>query len=128
MSQHTPGPATQLPASVRKQLLVARMAVERVEFVQAVDAFRIQAHPVHMVRRALSGAVFGSMDPVGSMLRALSFTRSHPYIGSLLGSGVSFLLRKRLSSAWLLRLLKLGLVGGVLYGAMQLLRKDAAPD
>lgn len=128
MSQHAPDPPKQLPASVRKQLLVARMAVERVEFVQAVEEFRIQARPAHMMRQALSGAVLGSMNPVASLLRALSFTRSHPYVGSLLGSGVSFLLRKRLSRAWLLRLLKLGMAGGAMYGAIQFLRKDAAPD
>ncbi|OYV29445.1 MAG: hypothetical protein B7Z79_10500 [Thiomonas sp. 20-64-9] len=128
MSQPPSGSAKQLPASVRKQLMVARIAVERVEFVQAVEEFRMQARPAHMVRQALSGALLGTMNPVASMLRAFSFTRSHPYVGSILGSGLSFLLRKRLSRAWLLRLLKLGLAGGAVYGAILFLRKDAAPD
>jgi hypothetical protein len=127
MSQSTPGSTKQLPAAVRKQLLVARMAVQRVEFAQAVEEFRVQARPGSMVRQTLSRAVPGGMNPAALLLRTISLTRSHPYVGSLLGSGASFLLRKPRSRAWLLRLLKLGLAGGALYGAIQFLRKNAAP-
>jgi hypothetical protein len=112
---------------VRKQLLVARMAVQRVEFAQAVEAFRIQARPARMLRQALSRAMPGGVNPAALLLSTISLTRSHPYLGSVLGSGASFLLRKRRSRAWLLRLLKLGLAGGALYGAIQFLRKNAAP-
>lgn len=126
MSQPTPASAKQLPASVRKQLLVARMAVQRVEFAQAVEEFRIQARPGRMVRQALSRAVPGGMNPAALLLRAVRLTRGHPYLGSLLGSSASFLLRKHRSRTWLLRLLKLGLAGGALYGAIQFLRKNAA--
>jgi hypothetical protein len=46
MTQPSADFTKQLPTSVRKQLLVARIAVERVEFVQAAEQFRERAQPV----------------------------------------------------------------------------------
>ena len=126
MSLPSPEFTRQLPASVRKQLLVARIAVERVEFVQAVEQFRDSVQPAHMVRKALSGSVLGSLNPANSLLRLLDFTRSHPYVGSLMGSVVSLLLRKRLARSLFTRLLKMGLLGGAMYGIRQFLSKERA--
>jgi len=128
MSQSRPDPNHALPAAVRKQILVARMAVERVEFVQAVEQFKQQARPGQMLRLAFSGTRLGATSPVAALLSALRFTRSHPYLGSLLGSVGSFVLRKRVARTLLSRLLKMSLAGGALYGAVKLLRKDSGAD
>lgn len=127
MSQHAPLPMQKLPNAVRKQLLAARMAVERVEFVQATEQFRQQARPAQLLRQALSGAGLGALTPMASLLRVASFTRRHPYLGSLLGSTTSLLLRKRMARTVLSRLLKWGVAGGAIYGAIQFMRKDSAP-
>gem|GEM_PF-2020895 len=128
MSQFSADPRHALPASVRKQILVARMAMERVEFVQAVEQFKQQARPGHMLRLALGSTRLGTTSPVGALLGALRFTRNHPYLGSLLGSAGSLLLRKRMAGALFSRLLKVGLASVALYGAIKLLRKESATD
>lgn len=128
MSQSRPDPNHALPAAVRKQILVARMAVERVEFVQAVEQFKQQARPGQLLRLAFAGTKLGSLNPGGALLGMLRFTRSHPYLGSLLGSAGSFLLRKRMARTLFSRLLKMGLASGALYGAVKLLRKDSGAD
>ena len=124
MTQPSADFTKQLPTSVRKQLLVARIAVERVEFVQAAVQFRERAQPGRLIKAALSGSVLGALNPASSVLGLFRFTRSHPYVGSIMGSVVSMLLRRRLSRLLLGRLLKLGLAGGAIYGITQFLRKD----
>ena len=129
MPEHKPEPPRPLPAAVRKQILLARMAMERVEFAQAFEQFRSQARPGALLRRAVARAGLGTrggFNPVGAALGLLRFTRGHPYLGSLLGSTVSFLLRWRTGRAALSRLLKLGLATGVLLMAARLLRADSA--
>ncbi|CUA92903.1 hypothetical protein [Thiomonas bhubaneswarensis] len=115
-----------LPPSVRKQLLVARIAVERVEFVQAVEQFRDNIRPASMVRKAVSRSMLGSLNPASVVLRLLDFSRGHPYLGSLMGSVFSLLLRKRLARSLFARLLKMGLIGGAVYGIRQYLTRDRA--
>lgn len=114
----------QLPAAIRKQLLQARMAVERVEFAQALEAFRGEVRPGQLARHALRGSGLGSLNPLDGLLRALRFTGSHPYLGSLLGSAASLLLRRRLGRSLLWRVLKLGLSGGAVYALVQSLRQS----
>lgn len=128
MSQPPSDPSHTLPVTVRKQILVARMAVERVEFIQAVEQFKQQARPGQMLRLAFNSTGLGTKRPAGALLGVLRFTRSHPYLGSLLGSAGSFLLRKRLARALFSRLLKISLAGGALYGAVKLLRKVSVTD
>ena len=125
MSLPSHEPTQLLPASVRKQLLVARIAVERVELVQAVEQFRAQAQPASLLRRALSGSFLMALSPKNSLPRLLEFTRQHPYLGSLTGSLVSILLRKRLARSLFARLLKMGLIGGAMYGIRQFFAKGS---
>ncbi|MDY0331703.1 MAG: hypothetical protein RBR52_14590 [Thiomonas sp.] len=124
MTQPSADFTKQLPASVRKQLLVARIAVERVEFIQAAEQFRERAQPGRLVRRALSSSLRGALNPASSLLGLLDFTRSHPYVGSILGSVVSMLLRRRLLGLLFGRFAKLGLAAGAVYGMAQLLRRE----
>ncbi len=128
MSQPPSDPSHALPAAVRKQILVARMAVERVEFVQAVEQFKQQARPGQMLRLAFASTRLGTTAPAGALLGVLRFTRSHPYLGSLLGSAGSVLLRNRMARSLFSRLLKVSLAGGAVYAAIKLLRKNSAPD
>lgn len=128
MPEHKPDPSRPLPPAVRKQILLARMAVERVEFVQAFEQFRSQARPAALLRHAVAATglgALGAFNPVGAALGLLRFTRGHPYLGSLLGSAASFLLRRRAGRAVLWRLLKLGLATGVLLVAARLLQAGA---
>jgi hypothetical protein len=111
MPQHAPKP---LPAAVRKQILLARIAVERVEFVQAVEQFRQQARPGVLLRHALQWSGLRSPKPLGAVAGLVRLSRSHPLVSSLLGSAGSLLLRTRGGRRLLARLSKLGIVGGAL--------------
>jgi len=123
-----PSSPASLPAAVRKQILIARMAVERVEFAQAVEQFREQARPGSLVRQIVSGALPAASRPADALWRAWSYSRRHPYVGSLLGSALSLLLRKRLARAGLVRLLKLGAAAGVAYAALRFWRGDGTQN
>ncbi|MGC9162560.1 MAG: hypothetical protein ACP5F9_03300 [Thiomonas sp.] len=128
MPEHKPDPPRPLPAAVRKQILLARMAVERVEFVQAFEQFRSQARPAALLSRAVASTglgALGAFNPVSAALGLLRFTRGHPYLGSLLGSTASFLLRRRAARAALSGMLKLGLATAVLLLAARVLQAGA---
>lgn len=109
--QRAPKP---LPAAVRKQILLARIAVERVEFVQAVEQFRQQARPGALLRQALQSSGLRRPNPLGTVAGLVRLSRSHPLVSSLLGSAGSLLLRTRGGRRLLARLLQLGIVGGAL--------------
>ncbi|MGE0072536.1 MAG: hypothetical protein AB7S55_05695 [Thiomonas sp.] len=123
-----PSQSASLPASVRKQILIARMAVERVEFAQAVEQFRQHARPGSLVRQLVAGALPAASKPADALWRAWSYSRRHPYVGSLLGSALSLLLRKRLTGSGLARLFKLGAAAAVAYAALRFWRGDGTQN
>ena len=122
-----PHHATQLPLALRKQLLLARIAVDRVEFVQAVEGFTEQVHPGQLLRHALASSVGGALRPA-SWARVFGLTRRYPYLGSALGTVASLLLRRRAVRGVVARLLKLGLAGGAIYGLVQFARAASRQD
>lgn len=120
-------PAKQLPLGLRKQLLLARIAVDRVEFVQAVENVTEQVHPGRLLRHALAGSVGGVLQPA-SWVRLFGLTRRYPYLGSALGTAASLLLRRRAVRGVVARLLRLGLAGGAIYGLVQFARAASRRD
>lgn len=73
--------STRLPPEVRKELLLARCAVERAELVRAFDRFREARAPFERILRLASGPARGAsrLEGLGGLLR---FARGHPYLGS----------------------------------------------
>jgi len=64
--------------SVRKQMLVMRAAVERVELMRSFDNVRNAAHPSRLLRATAGGLTMGG---AGSL--ALSLLRRTPWLGHL---------------------------------------------
>ena len=90
-----------LPLAVRKQLVLARIVAERVDFVSALEDFRATAHPRKMLRGILRGSLGGTIAGVkgGSLAllpMLLKLPRRYPLLGSIVGSTVSALLRRRM--------------------------------
>jgi len=73
--------STRLPPDVRKELLLARCAVERAELLRAFDRFREARAPFERIMRLASGPSRGGsrFEGLGGLLR---FARGHPYLGS----------------------------------------------
>jgi hypothetical protein len=73
--------SSRLPPEVRKELLLARCAVERAELVRAFDRFREARAPFERIARLAGGGTQGRtrLDSLSGLLR---FARGHPYLGS----------------------------------------------
>lgn len=99
-----PSRPIELPLAVRKQIVLARIVAERIEFAQAVADFRAHAHPgriaADMLRGRASGLFSGLRARGADVLPLLwRLPRRYPLISSLLGSTLSALLRRRLRRA-----------------------------
>lgn len=115
-------PETRLPLALRKQLLITRIAVDRVEFIQAAEEFRARAHPARLLSRMLAGSAVGLLRP-GSWMRLFGLTRRYPYLSSVLGTMLPLLLRSRTVRGLAARLFKAGALGGAIYGALRFVRR-----
>lgn len=114
----------QLPLAVRKQLVLTRIAVDRVEFIQAAGEFRQRTHPARLARRLLFGSAAGVLQPA-AWVRLFALTRHYPYLSSVLGTVVPLLLRRKTVRGLLSRLVKAGAVGGMVYGLLRFGRNAA---
>ncbi len=100
----TPARPVELPLAVRKQIVLARIVAERIEFAQAVADFRAHAHPARiagdMLRGRASGLFSGLRERGADLLPLLwRLPRRYPLLGSLLGSTLSAMVRRRLRRA-----------------------------
>ena len=73
--------STRLPPEVRKELLLARCAVERAELVRAFDRFREARAPFERIAR-LAGSGTQGRSRLEGLSKLLQFARGHPYLGS----------------------------------------------
>ena len=80
----TETPATmdrRLPPAVRKELLLSRGALERIELAQAVNDFRRARRPLQVAGEFLAGRRGGGVG--AGLLGAISLVRKYPYLGSV---------------------------------------------
>lgn len=133
------GAGKPLPLAVRKQLVLARIVAERIEFGAALDDFRATVHPRKLLRGILRGSLGGTIAGVkgGSLAllpALLKLPRRYPILASIVGSSMSTLLRRRTRGGtqavgqrrrgfhplrWLV-------LGGAVYGAWRAFRADSA--
>ena len=73
--------SSRLPPEVRKELLLARCAVERAELVRAFDRFREARAPFERIAR-LAGSGTQGRSRLEGLSKLLQFARGHPYLGS----------------------------------------------
>ena len=106
-----------LPAAVRKELLIARGAVERAELRSALERFRQARAPIDKILGFAADT--GRSPPLAALMSVFTFVRGHPLLGSavtvLLGS-----LRRGIVRRWSWRVLAAGLAAG---GALWLLSR-----
>ena len=89
-----------MPPEVRKQLLLARCAVERAELTRALDRFRESRAPFERIARLASGPARSSA--FGSLGSVLGFVRGHPYLGTAV-SRLAGTLRGTAAGRWVVR-------------------------
>lgn len=101
-----------LPLAVRKELLLARAALERVEMEQSMRGLRQAGGRFAGISRLLGAGV--GARPAGAMLGALSLLREYPYLGSIATLAVGAARGTRIGK-WALRL---SLAAAVMAGAV----------
>lgn len=99
-----PARPVELPLAVRKQIVLARIVAERIEFAQALADFRAHVHPVRIAGEVLRGRASGFLSGLrgrGADLLPLlwQLPQRYPLLGSLLGSTLSAMVRRRLRRA-----------------------------
>ena len=70
-----------LPPAVRKELLLSRGALERIELAQALNDFRRARRPLQVAGEILAGRRGGGVGT--GLLGAISLVRKYPYLGSV---------------------------------------------
>jgi hypothetical protein len=70
-----------LPPAVRKELLLSRGALERIELAQALNDFRRARRPLQVAGEILAGRRGGGVG--AGLLGAISLVRKYPYLGSV---------------------------------------------
>ena len=70
-----------LPLEVRRELLLSRAELERLELAQAVRDFRRARRPLRVAGELLAGRAGGGVG--GTLIGAISLLRRHPYLGSV---------------------------------------------
>ena len=75
--------AGRLPLEVRKELLLSRAQLERVELAQAMSDFRGATAPWRSAGAILSGRGEAGAGLGGTVLTVLSLARRYPYLGSV---------------------------------------------
>ena len=111
-----------LPLAVRKELLLARAALERVELEQSMRGLRRAGGRFGGFARLLGLGAGGR--PAGAMLGALSLLREYPYLGSVASLAVGAARGTRVGK-WVLRL---SMVAAAIAGAVWVAaRRNDAP-
>jgi hypothetical protein len=92
-----------LPLAVRKELLISRAQLERLELAQALADFRRASRPLRMVGDILSGRAGAGGGVGAAMVSAFSFARRYPYLGSIASIALGATGRSRVGR-WIRRL------------------------
>ncbi len=119
-----------LPLAVRKELLLSRAQLERLELVQAMADFRRAGRPLRMAGDILFGrAGAGAGGGVGAAVAsAFSVARRYPYLGSIASIAIGATGRTRVGR-WIRRLGVLAaLAAGGVWLANRRLEAPAPPE
>ncbi len=110
-----------LPPAVRKELLLSRGALERIELAQALNDFRRARRPMQLAGELLAGRSGG----VGTgLLGAISLVRKYPYLGSI--ASIAFGATRRSGvGRWVRRI---GLLAALAGGGLWLATRRAEPS
>jgi hypothetical protein len=113
-----------LPLAVRKELLLSRAQLERIELAQAMADFRRAGRPLRMVGDLLSGRAGAGGGVGAALVTAFSFARRYPYLGSIASIAIGATGRSRVGR-WIRRL---GVLAALAAGGVWLAnRRVAAP-
>lgn len=113
-----------LPLADRRQLLLTRAAIERVQMRHALDEFRRARRPLALAAEVLlrpRGAGMAGAGVAGVLARGLALFREHPYLGSALSLALGAA-RGGARGRWLRRLVLTAALGVAGIWAMSAVR------
>jgi hypothetical protein len=110
-----------LPPAVRKELLLSRGALERIELAQALNDVRRARRPLQVAGELLSGR--GGRGIGAGLMGAISLARKYPYLGSIVSIAVGATRRSGVGR-WIRRI---GVLAALAGGGFWLATRRAEP-